>query len=439
MKQRVFKGEITVFLSLLFVLMLSLVGALLQSASIHIARSRKRADMQMALESVFAEYHKELFDEYGIFAREVEQDAGIARRLEFYGVEQTEHRIQSRRLLSDGMGQAFYEQALLAMREKEFDASIGGSDNGFLNNGTPSFEQEESQAGMNLDEILSQEGQEMPQEDNPIVSVKELKKGSLLSLVCPKEQELSDKGVELSSLASHRRLQKGSAKYQVSNKSGAEEKLVFLAYLAEHFTDYSKQKETKGLSYESEYLLSGLSSDKENLEAAVKKLLTIRMVANYTYLQTDAARKAEAEAMALTLSSLLTIPGATEIVKQVLLFSWAYGESVVDLRVLLKGKRVPAVKSDETWQLQLANLAKLGTQEESVTEGDGSKGLSYADYLKLLLALEDSNSLCMRALDLMECRLGIRTDTCVTAMEIRSVYALPRGLEDSFVSSYAYH
>ena len=70
--------------------------------------------------------------------------------------------------------------------------------------------------------------------------------------------------------------------------------------------------------------------------------------------------------MALTLCSLLTVPGIAEVVKHATLLAWAYGESVVDVRALVKGKKVPVVKTADSWQLQLANLITLGTAEEAV-------------------------------------------------------------------------
>ena len=63
-----FKGEITAFMALVFLLMLSLVAALLESASIHIEKNCKRADTRLALESVFAEYNQELLEQYDLFA-----------------------------------------------------------------------------------------------------------------------------------------------------------------------------------------------------------------------------------------------------------------------------------------------------------------------------------------------------------------------------------
>ena len=55
---------------------------------------------------------------------------------------------------------------------------------------------------------------------------------------------------------------------------------------------------------------------------------------------------------------------ASEAVAQALLLAWALGESVMDLRSLMKGGKVPLVKSTETWQLSLAGLMTLGTEDD---------------------------------------------------------------------------
>ena len=47
----------------------------------------------------------------------------------------------------------------------------------------------------------------------------------------------------------------------------------------------------------------------------MKKILPIRLGINYAYLLTDESKKAEAEVLALSLCTLLTVPGITEVVK----------------------------------------------------------------------------------------------------------------------------
>ena len=53
------KGEITAFLSLIFVLMISFVTAILESASVQAEKNQARLDMDRAVYSVFGEYQKE--------------------------------------------------------------------------------------------------------------------------------------------------------------------------------------------------------------------------------------------------------------------------------------------------------------------------------------------------------------------------------------------
>ena len=60
--KKMVRGELTVFLSFVFLLLLALVGAVLESASIQMLKNEKRADASMATESVFAEYQRDLLE-----------------------------------------------------------------------------------------------------------------------------------------------------------------------------------------------------------------------------------------------------------------------------------------------------------------------------------------------------------------------------------------
>ena len=111
-KERVFKGEITAFLTLIFILMLSLVAALVESASIQTTKNRKKADMILALESTFAEYHRDMLDKYDLFVRHGCQEQQIRNRLEYYGATNENHSIMRKELLSDNHGDILYEQAV---------------------------------------------------------------------------------------------------------------------------------------------------------------------------------------------------------------------------------------------------------------------------------------------------------------------------------------
>lgn len=433
-REPVFRGAITAFLALLFILMFSLVGAFVESVSVQMAKNRKRADMLLALESVFAEYDKEMLKEYDLFVRNGCSEAVLTDRLDYYGISNVSHAVQKMERLTDNRGAPFREQAIRYAKDwLGMDVSMPDSEYEFY---SETYLEEEELVHMDMQELLSQDTNNLPEEDNPIASVQRLKNTDLITLVYPNSEELSNRSITIDNLPSGRELKAGN--WGSKDVGEATDKVFFTAYLTEHFGNLTDEKASHALLYEQEYLLGGYPSDKENLEKACEQILSIRMVANYGYLLTDTVRQAEAEALALTLCSLLTVPGITEVVKHALLLAWAYGESIVDVRVLLQGKKVPAVKTSDTWQLQLANLVKLGTEEEVVSELDTPGGLGYQSYLTGLLAMENKEALSMRSLDLIESNIHIKTDECMTKVEIESKTVLRRGVKDSFTTSFGY-
>ena len=147
----------------------------------------------------------------------------------------------------------------------------------------------------------------------------------------------------------------------------------------------------------------------------------------------------------MAMCALLAVPGITEVVKQALLLAWAYGEGIVDVKTLLTGKRVPLVKSYETWQLSWENLLHLG-EDQSVLEGrDAEGGYSYEKYLQVLLMLEKKEKLTMWALDLEELNLReiagktwFRADSCVVALRANMDCGLRRSIHYRFAAEYQY-
>ena len=83
-----------------------------------------------------------------------------------------------------------------------------------------------------------------------------------------------------------------------------------------------------------------------------------------------------------------------EGMKYLLLAVWAGAESVVDIRALLQKEKVPLQKSKETWNLTVENLPLWlsGTWEREARED----GLSYDEYLRLLLLLRTEDTLIAR-------------------------------------------
>lgn len=441
------KGEITAFLSLVFLLILSFLGAMIESASIQVLKNQKRADTSLALESVFAEYQRELLEEYDVFALDGSYGDGkwdekkITKRLEYYGAQKDVNWIQHSELLTDHQGAPFYRQAVQYMKSK-VGMSDGKEEHAYWEEQQESgikFEKEEEEVEENLESMLEEAEENLPSENNPMESITAIQKTGLLNIIVENPEQLSEKSMKKEELASMRKLKKGKGTFvQGENQNEMTGKLLFERYLQEHFGDVTQEKEGRALDYELEYLIGGEESDQKNLEEVVKKILTIRFGVNYAYLLTDEAKKAEAEILALSLCTLLTVPGIAEVVKHAILLAWAYGEGIVDLRTLVAGGKVPVVKTKENWNLQLSSLLKI--KEQGILQGsqDEQEGIGYREYLKGLLILQKREILSMRALDLIEKNLNLRADQCIMRLEVESTCMLRREIRYEFSTYFGY-
>lgn len=452
------RGEITAYLSLIFILLVTFVGALMESASLQLAKNYRRSDMVRAAECIFAEYQKELLEEYEIFALEagyetgVYEEAKIFDRLEYYGAGNMEQEIARVQMLTDKGCAAFYDQVAAYMEHKyglDMVKGMSGKTDVWKQQEEKIEEYTETERQMQgeLTGLLEENGGELPKEENPIEHVNGLKSSPLLELVTPKEMQLSQKSLVLGETLSHRSRNQGYGDFLNEEAStGTLSELLFGEYVMEHFSAAADEEHSGVLDYQVEYILEGKGSDRENLEAVVKKLLLLRFVVNYAYIQTDEAMKGEAEALALTLCSLLAVPAITQAAAQAILLAWAYGESIVDIRALLAGNRVAFIKSKDSWQLSLSSLLSLGTAEDNSDGADAQNGVSYTDYLKILLFLEKRETAGIRTLDLIEQNLRseqgqsyFHADQCISRIEFRSTCNLRRGVTYQFPTYFGYN
>ena len=120
------------------------------------------------------------------------------------------------------------------------------------------------------------------------------------------------------------------------------------------------------------------------------------MALNYLYLMSDTGKQGEVTALATVIATVLLIPEGAEVISQLILLAWAAGESTVDLRTLLSGRRAPVLKSAENWQLPLSSLLTLGSSAQRLSGNDTEGRISYEDYLRMFLFLGNTDDITMR-------------------------------------------
>ena len=184
-----------------------------------------------------------------------------------------------------------------------------------------------------------------------------------------------------------------------------------------------RRPSSHGLRYQVEYILEGKDNDLDNLKAVAGRLLIIREGVNFAHLLSEPGKRSQAAALAAAIAATFLIPPAASVIEKAVLLCWAFGESILDVRELLDGGKIPLVKSAGDWQLSLENLSNLldslDTRRRSV-----ENGMSYEDYLQVLLMSKSKSMKLKRGMDMVE--LGIRSmpqrerfrlDCCITAIE----------------------
>ena len=227
-------------------------------------------------------------------------------------------------------------------------------------------------------------------------------------------------------------------------KTGAADKLFLQTYVMNKLGTYRVPGNPGALDYQVEYILGGRGSDRENLKKTVNRILLLREAANAAYLYTDPEKRAQSGALATSLCTALLIPEGAFVVEKLLLLGWAYGESLLDVRQLMAGGKVPLVKTGADWKLELSHIGQIFTLLQN-GQTENTSGLDYNDYLQILLFTTSRHSLAFRCMDMIEQNIRLkpgkenfRIDSCMEGLEMETSFLSPSGKRWTAVRSYGY-
>nr|WP_027870463.1 DUF5702 domain-containing protein [[Eubacterium] cellulosolvens] len=445
---------ITLYMSLVLLVMLSLIAAGFYSVRI----AAGRVSMQMAAEeglySAFAGYDRELFDRYGLLfldagkggpdwkmgpiLKRIVRDAELVAVPSDGGAGLTdlcvcrhESSVTGLVLATDLGGAAFERQVCQQEKLQLSKGSLYRLREKTERDGASVRDILEQRAGITpsrADAFYVECGEDerpaLPADfRNPIQAVTNLKKRGLLALVFPDVGKIPSGTIAKENLAGCRALKCGIGMRPTGWEGGSGDASSWLRrYLMDDFCCYTDDASEAGAVCQIEYGIKRRGTDRENLREVLLDLLKIREASNLLYLLTNPSKGREADLLAASMAAASLTPEAAPAVSFALKCSWAYGEAVMDLRSLVNGGKVPLVKSDADWKLELGELAGLGSV--GVRTGDGDAGLSYRDYLRILLMKVDGRELLSALMDLVELNMrasgrgGFSLDCCVDAMEV---------------------
>lgn len=224
-------------------------------------------------------------------------------------------------------------------------------------------------------------------------TVKELKTKGILALVLDADEKLSERKMtdDIPSKRLTADMGQKSLK-QITIRDAA----LFNEYLAAQFDSFTDREDET--VYDLEYIIGNSNSDRENLAEAAGQLLLMREGLNLIYLYTDQAKRQQAEALAVGFVGFTGIGPLIAVVTFLILSAWAFAESVYDVRLLLAGEKVGLIKTAKDWHMTIEQIFRL--REMKIEEGTG--GLTYKWYLRILLLLKNRQQKAFRAMDAVE-------------------------------------
>lgn len=473
-------GSITIFLALSLVLILSFLFSMVEAARVNGLAELAKRKLALETQSLFGAYNQELWEYYGLLFLDMsygtgepdvrlleeqlmEEDYREGNERHFYQMALKDAQVEAFTLATDKEGAEFRRQACEAAKNQLAQSAVKDMEsrievwNELESQGSDLEEKwkealaAEEEAGEYAEaertEVEMQEAEESGGEaeesggeaegveieekkkgevlpENPLGYVAQLKKSSLLAVVMEDPAELSAKSIDTSTSLDNRELFCGN---MAAEQGKDVDKLWFVQYLNQYFSCKTDNKEQERvLDYELEYCIVGKDSDAQNLEAVAKKLLQIRESANFVTIMQDSQKQSMAMKMAV---AAVGFTGFVPLIKAVqigILLAWCYIESILDLRCLLSGGKVPLIKVSTQWKSDLFHL------QETVSESayaEVEEGMIYKEYLQMLLYTTGERQLTYRAMDVVEQNIRVfsgneamRMDAMVSAVQVQTVY-----------------
>lgn len=476
--REIFSGQITIFLSLLISIFLALLSTVLYSAIYMGKKAMAESVADVAVNSLFAEYNQKLLEDYDLFYVDMEElgqglgKEGLAMECEnlvnrnihydddlvkIMGyidlIKLNQAKINCKRysLASDCDGKIYRQQAVHYMKAsypttlirllKDYTKDLKTDSNRKearkirsikMDHGFSKSDKEEKSGG-------EKENQDIKFTDKPESYATELmgyvnliKSGGILKYIWTKPLSYSSID-QVQYVGKRKNKLEGEGFYRNYSYNVAEERLLFNEYLLNHFGNALESNPEHKLQYEIEYIIAGKNEDSKNLKSVTYKLLALRETANYLHIVSDQDKVVQANALALAIASALLNPEAEQLIQQLVIMTWAFGESMLDLKELFAGKRVPVIKDATNFKLSIDHITDIfGQKYESC---NSPLAFYYKDYLRLLLFISPKKKLTINSMDLIEANMrmderykNFKMDACVEWAEFEMIFSINKDM-----------
>lgn len=401
------KGEITVFLTLVLLSFLGFFAVLTEGIRVRTAKTAGERALNLALSSTFTEYYRPLWEEYHLFGLSRE---GLEERIKEYmaldyGLSLDELSVEEVVWGTEYDGKIFLHQAEAYEKYKMTEPAV---EKGFAKEFSEAADKAEEKACGDFSGELPEDMEEVEEgrtERRKMGKLKALWGRNSMEMVLERPAELSKKKLIYGPAA-------GVGRYSISSTSPGKNlrqvkeflreqaaEAAELRYYQEHFKSYVKnsmefQKKESALDYELEYLLEGRGSDRDNMEAWLRRLVLTRTSLNYLVISEDNAKSQAAYGMALSALGFTGMEALVRAGQQFILLGWSYEEALVDARVLLNGGSVSLWKKQGEFSISFREVFGFSKQlvkqkaEGRMFAKQPAGALNYEDYLSLFLGFK---------------------------------------------------
>ncbi len=505
------KGSITIYFAGIFLVIISLIFMLIESARLTYIRARVNNVSSISIESAFAGFTKELFDDYGVFglySDEEELKKSINKwqesnielsnvifkdTLDLYQIKANEIETSKIGYITDEDGAVFAKQVSKYMKYRmismgadklidnynEFDSGLEVLDVRNLEDIDKIDKEKIKKVSDNIEEKidslkvdLEEAEDEYKEAEEVDLSIEKLEqdllekigsilKEGLFEVVLEDPTAISKAFINHTYLPSIMtaiskdaavaiEIGKNNEDDYFTNKDfsndsssskgvkdntaidkvlGGVDKAIFLGYLKDKFSCYTKSLEDTSLAYELEYILMGDSKDENNLYSTIVSLIFQRASFNVIHILMDPKKSELVDKIAMGITAATPVPGLKEVVKFTLISLWATAEGIIDAKDLLAGKKVQLIKDSKNWTLSLANASKIN--KDTLSVNDGKSGKTYEEYVLGMIFLKNRISCYFRTMDIIQENISLRNDVnfrmnrCLTKALIKAEYSAP--------------
>ena len=417
------KASITVFLSLLLVLFIGFIMMMTEHARIFGLRQRLVCATDSAMDSLFSMYDRELLNEFDLMllnenelSNNQDIEEVVSKYLTMNANPKQDHLLLSGNLyrgtsstaeientvsVIENEGELFARSVLEFMKYRTLGIAVEKVQEQLeeLEMGddakTMAKEQQELEQESFDEQFLEKTNEEKKKyeeaiEESWLEKLEKLKEDGWLNFVLPFDQAASGYVIEAEDLPSKWRTVNFT--WYHSAISEMEESFLFTEYLLEHCRSFTSTGETNKMAYELEYILNGKTSDKENLKSTVNSLLLMREGLNLFSAWKDPVLSSQAETAAATLVGWTGVYPAIKLTQFTMIVGWSFAD-FLDGDLFLTAKE--------------------------------NNGLSYDEYLRLLLYAQGRSDRRYHTMDVIQLRMREKNPDfsmadCLGAVQVKA-------------------